>query len=362
MKKKSVALLFGIIVFGCIYYFYYQHQKKNIVDLNRIETIHIGWQTAWATQGQVIQALKHTNILKLNKLKAEYTGVTYGPDLNIAILGGAPLDVIFTADQPAAALLSKVDTNWTIVARLMYNRVSIYVPPHSNINSVKELKGKTLMIPFGAAAHRDALMAIEKAGLDPKKDVNIKNLGISEQASLVSKRTENSYWGNSVKIDALSGFDPTPAVFESKGLAKMIHIGNVVSVLVMSTKLLKNNPVKARHFLKAFIEAWDYYSKNQGQCNNWFINDSHLEFDSKVLQIAAKVEPNINAQNILDIRPTFTLKDLEVMQEASDFIYKQKLVGKRVVMKKHVNTTVVKSIMEEFKSNGYDEKNIKPNK
>lgn len=48
----------------------------------------------------------------------------------------------------------------------MYNRTSTYVPPKSTINEVKDLKGKTIGIPIGAAALRITLEACANAGLD----------------------------------------------------------------------------------------------------------------------------------------------------------------------------------------------------
>ena len=50
----------------------------------------------------------------------------------------------------------------------MYNRVSLYVPPKSPIVSVNDLKGKTVAMPFGAAAQRMVLKAEQEAGLNPK--------------------------------------------------------------------------------------------------------------------------------------------------------------------------------------------------
>ena len=44
--------------------------------------VRIGWQIPWATQGQLVQILKHTDILKKNGLEAEFIGRTYGPVLN----------------------------------------------------------------------------------------------------------------------------------------------------------------------------------------------------------------------------------------------------------------------------------------
>src|SRR5437660_11264097 len=89
--------------------------------------IRIGWQVPWATQGQIVEVLKHTDILQKHALRGEFKGFTYGAPLNEAALGGE-VDVFFTADQPAATLLSR-SGDFRIVSRLMYNRVATYVPP-----------------------------------------------------------------------------------------------------------------------------------------------------------------------------------------------------------------------------------------
>jgi len=88
--------------------------KQTDCELKELEAVHaedltkirVGWQVPWATQGQLVQILKHTDILKQNGLEAEFVGRTYGPVLNeIALANG--IDVVLTADQPAAALFSK---------------------------------------------------------------------------------------------------------------------------------------------------------------------------------------------------------------------------------------------------------------
>src|SRR3989344_2420996 len=229
-----------------------------------LSNIRIGWQVPWATEGQLTQILKHTEILQKNGLKGEFKGFNSGPPLNEAALAGE-VDVIFTADQPAATLLSKTP-NWVIIGRLMYNRVSLYVPPKSPITSVADLREKTVAMPFGAAAQRMALKAERDAGLDPKKDVNNINLDIYEQSDLV-KDPEASTWKN---VDALAGFDPTPAIFEEKGLIRILTVGKVVSVIVMSKDFIKSHPEAPVRFLKAFHGAYDYYRNNVSAADTWF--------------------------------------------------------------------------------------------
>ena len=90
--------------------------------------IRLGWQVPWATQGQLVMALKYTNISKLTDTHIEYSGFSYGGPLNKAALGNN-VDILLTADQPAMVLVSR-NPNFRIVSRMMYNRVCIMYHPH----------------------------------------------------------------------------------------------------------------------------------------------------------------------------------------------------------------------------------------
>jgi len=307
------------------------HSSENPGDNN----IRIGWQVPWATQGQLVQVLKHSDALKVNGLRGDFKGFTYGAPLNEAALAGE-VDVIFTADQPAATLLAK-NASWTIVARLMYNRVAIYVPPDSDMQTVSDLKGKRIGMPFGAAAQRDAMKAILEAGLDPKNDVTSINLDISEQNNIVQSGSRKK-WG---EIDALVGFDPTPAIFEYKGVARMLHIGQVVSLVLMSNEYLRKSPNEATRFLKAFIESWYYYATHRAETNEWFRSESRLQVDSQILEVAAAVEPNVQAKSIKDVRVTLSPEDLTVIQEAAKFLYQQGMTRSEVQMAQHYDSRFI---------------------
>ena len=302
--------------------------------------IRIGWQVPWATQGQVVQVLKHTDALDLNGLQAEFKGFNYGGPLNEAALAG-DVDALFTADQPAATLLAK-GGKYTIVARLMYNRVAIYVPPDSPIRSVADLKGKKVAMPFGAAAQRDALNAIQQAGIDPAKEITSINLDIYEQNNIVQRGTK-SRWGD---IDALVGFDPTPAILEFKGLARMLHVGQVVSLVLISDSYLKAHPNEAKRFLQAFLQAWHYYANHRSEANKWFQVESRLEFDPRVLDLAASVEPNIKAQSIDELRPTLNQADLETAQSAAKFIHDQGMAKVEVNMADHYDPQYINAAFQ----------------
>ena len=306
-------------------------------------TVRIGWQTPWATQGQLVQVMKHTDVLATEGVQGSFTGFPFGGPLNEAALAGS-VDVVLTADQPAATLLARGGA-FTIVGRLMYNRVAIYVPPDSPVRTVADLKDKRVAMPFGAAAQRDALAAVKAAGLNPKTDIKAINLDVLEQAAIVQRGTRSS-WGD---VDALVGFDPTPAIFEEQGTARMLHVGQVVAVIAMSNQYLRDQG-GAHRFLRAYVKSWGYYAKHQDAANEWFKKESGLSFEGTgPLDVAASVEPNIKAATVAQLRPTLSTDDLRVLQQAADFIADQKLVPTRVTMADHVDQSLLTAAASEVR-------------
>lgn len=327
--KKIIAFIAIIAV--VIIAITYASTNKAPQTPAQLTDIRIGWQIPWATQGQLTQALKHTDVLEKNGLKGDFKGFEYGGPLNEAALAGE-VDVLFTADQPAAILMSK-NSDWKVIGRLMYNRVSLYVPPQSPIKTVAELKGKTVAMPFGAAAQRMALKAEQDAGLDPKKDVNNINLGMLEQNDLV-KDVNAAKWDT---IDAMAGFDPIPAVFEEKGLIRNLATGKIVSLIVMNGKYIEQHPEAPVQFLKAFRSAYDHYRLNTEQANAWFVEEAKLGITPGALAIASAIEPNVSAASAADIYLDFTDEDHVIMQEAADFLLNQGILKSPFVMKDHID-------------------------
>ena len=305
-------------------------------------TIRVGWQVAWATQGQIAQALQRTNALALNGLHGEFKGFSYGAPLNEAALAGE-LDVLFTADQPATALLAR-DDRWKIICRLMYSRVALYVPRDSPIRTVADLRGRTIAMPFGAASQREALKALRAAGLDPVRDTRIVHMDISEQAGVIEAGSPES-WG---AVDAMAGFDPTAASFEQRGLARMLHVSEVTSVVMLSADYHARHPDAAKNFLKAFIVAYHYYATHQREAGDWFLSASRLRFDPAVLDVAAAVEPNVRAVALHDIDVRLTARDAARLQEAADFNADNGLVKRRLAMRDLIDAKPLEAALREI--------------
>lgn len=271
-----------------------------------------------------MQILKHSDILSKEKLSVKFIGKNFGPELNELAMAGE-VDIILTADQPAITLFAKNDS-WVGVSRLMYNRTAVYVPLSSNIKSIKDLKGKTLGVPFGAAAQRVVAQEFMNLGLNPEKDMKQINLGIQEHIPLIKKNDVTAKsWD---QFDALSGFDPIPAILETQKKAKVIHVGKVCSLILMNKDFIKNNKQDANKFIKAIMAAYELYRSNPVQANKWFIEESKLkDADDSSLKLAASLEPMLQDDKG-SLR--LTSEDYEILDKAAT--YMEKTLNRKVDM------------------------------
>jgi len=326
MKKTFLTILL-VVAIGVIAVVVF-HRGGN--KASRLTPIRIGWQISWAPQAQLAQVLKHTDILEKNGLKGEFKSFSYGGPLNEAALAG-DVDVIFTADFPAINLLSKSD-KWVIVSRLIDFRGGIIVPKNSPYRSVADLKGKVIPGPYGSGTHLHVTSFLKEQGFDPRKDFRLQNLDILEQSNLIQKGTAES-WG---KIAGFISWDPTMALQETAGKARVLKLVVPQSFVVMSTKIIEKDPRAAKDFVKSFIQAYYFYARNQKLANEWFVQEANTDMPQEVLDVAASLEENLRVKEIDNIDIAISEERLakldKIMQEAvkNNFLTKPVAVGGRI--------------------------------
>lgn len=280
------------------------------------EPVRIGWQTTWATQGQLAVLMRQQSWLQDLNFDPEFVGFSYGAPLNEGALAGE-VDVLFTADQPALVLCSK-NQNWQAIGRLMYNRVGTLVPKSSSIIDAKELHSSSVAIPIGAAAHRETLNAINPPDLS---SLQIYNMGVQEIATLVASGDSNGKWG---EIDAVSAWDPVLAELELSHHAKSVDYGKVTSLVMMSSDYIEKHPGADQRFMQALDSAYRYYQLNPSTADSAFIEHSELSTRPEALTLAASIEPNLVEGAI--IRTWLTKADQEALQGAANFMQSVKIL------------------------------------
>ena len=335
--KKILTSLTLIVVFGITFAVIWQRNFPSSQSNPDQTPIRIGWQTGWATQGQLAQVLKRTDILPRHGLDATFKGFSYGGPLNEAALAGA-VDVIFTADQPATTLIAK-SGNWKIIARLIDFRACLIVPPNSPAKSTADLRGKTVAIPFGSTTHRIALSMFNKAGLSPDVDVKIQNLDILEQSAL-AQTAIGGRWG---EVDAFASWDPTVVLLESKKLARVLEQKPALAVVAMSEAFISKNPEAVVRFLKSYRLAYAYYATHQAQANSWFVEETKTPLPLGVLDAAASFERNMKAKSVADVQIGLSDEEIVAIQEGADFGLSQKLTLRSPNMREAIDQSFLRS-------------------
>ncbi|MEO1131476.1 MAG: ABC transporter substrate-binding protein [Cyanobacteria bacterium J06639_1] len=188
----------------------------------------------------------------------QWSSYTSGPPITNKMLANQ-IDIGLMGDFPAAINMvtfrekdKNVDT--VFIGTLAYSPNgagnAVVVPKASDVTSLAELKGGTVSVPFGSAAHGMLLKALTDAGIDPEKDVKL--ISQAPEVGGTSLRTG--------QIDAHADFVPFGELFPFRGFAKKIFDGAQTGVptlhgIVVRTDFAEEHPELVVAYLKAKLEA-----------------------------------------------------------------------------------------------------------
>ena len=188
-----------------------------------------------AAGGPVVRELKLLD--KYLPREGKYKDATYeihwvnlptGAQLNNELLAGR-LEIVSMADFPSIlgydALLSKNDGVKTLyIASLSLGLHgagnALLVPLNSSVQSIADLKGKTISVPFASTAHAFLLRAVQAQGWDPNKDLRI----ITQAPEIGGSALKSG------QIDAHADFVPFGELFPFRGFARKILDGESTGV------------------------------------------------------------------------------------------------------------------------------------
>lgn len=126
----------------------------------------------------------------------------------------------------------------------------IVVPAASAVQSLSDLKGKTISVPFASTAHGVLLRAIRDQGWDPEKDVRI----IAQAPEIAGSALKSN------RIDAHANFVPFADLFPNRGFARKIFDGSQTNAPTFHGGLVdsayaEKYPEIVVAYLRAVIEA-----------------------------------------------------------------------------------------------------------
>lgn len=347
MKLKNIlGILFPVILTILVVL---SGTSRGYETADALIPIRIGWQVPSATQAQIVEVLKRTDVLDTQGLEPTLVPFSFGaPEIESALAG--KLDVVLSGDQPAVNLISR-GGKWKIVARLNYDRVAIMVPIESTVQEFKDLKGKTIASPFGSVAHREVILQEKAAGLNPYEEVKNKDMDILEIRRLVQEGGIDK-WGS---LDAVAVWEPLVSEFDFEQHARTLYTSPTLNVVAFSKSFIAKHPNAPVRFLVALVRAWYYFSQNAEKVRSWYIDDAQLGYTPEALLAAAKLDPNFDAKSLLDIDLNLTDQHFASLEVSATWRKGQGFGNRRFKISRVVDQTFLAKAMETIAADKFKE-------
>ena len=216
-----------------------------------------------ATGGLLIRELKllekylpHDGKYKDVQYDIQWKNFTSGAPLTNEMVAGK-LDIGSMADFPgsfngaAFAKAGKKSLFITVLSGSVQGSGNgIVVPKASPVQSLAELKGKTISVPFASTAHGMLLRAIKAQGWELDKDITV----VTQAPEVAGSALQAN------KIEAHADFVPFAELFPHRGFARKIFDGSQAQAPTLHGSLVDSDyarkyPEIVTAFLRAAIEA-----------------------------------------------------------------------------------------------------------
>jgi NitT/TauT family transport system substrate-binding protein len=253
MRLRHLLCVLGVVAFA---------------DAARAETIRIGIGTQdttinCAAGGLIVRELDlvkkylpHDGKYKDATYDIQWKNFTSGAPITNEMVAGK-LDFGVMADFPGSlnGVAFKKAGKKSLFISVLAGSVrgsgnGVVVPTASTAQSLADLKGKTISVPFASTAHGMLLRAVSELGWSPETDVKI----IAQAPEVAGSALQSN------QIDAHADFVPFAELFPSRGFARKIYDGAQAKVptfhgVLVDAEYAEKYPEIVVAYLRAVIEA-----------------------------------------------------------------------------------------------------------
>ena len=199
-------------------------------------------------------------------------------DMKTALLAG---DLDFTGTTWATAIMAASKGEPVKVVAAMTEKCSaLVVGKDSDIKTTKDLKGKTIAYVPGTMHHILLLEVLNKAGLDPAKDVTLKKIDFFDMGQALASKS----------IDAFLSGEPFPSIAEIDGYGRVLEypyfddsVGYINAAMLTTEDEIKNEPEKIQRLVDMHIQASKYYMEHKDE---WIDRAAEFGIEKKYLEKA----------------------------------------------------------------------------
>lgn len=305
-------------------------------------TITIGYQSPTAqTWGALI--IKNRKLFEKylkqhapsQNINVEWFDAPAGSILNNNMAGGK-IQISFLGDMPSLlnGVLGLTQANYRSVFLAFDGKgveghnQAILVPKNSDIQTIGDLKGKTVSTPIGSSAHRLLLESLRQVNL-------VDQVTIVDQSVTVGMQSIEQN-----KIAAHSTWEPYPSLMQFKDIGRVLQFGEQTKIdylagVVANLDWAKANEPYVIAFLQALNEAHEYAI-------------SHPEETAKIFEAESKFPPEVCSKMVQNIRFDAAIyqKDLATLNGSIDFLTRIGKLQKKLDLHTFVDDSYLRAGVE----------------
>ena len=215
-------------------------------------------------------------------VKVKFVQFDSGKDVNTAMTSKS-LDIALLGSTPASIGISQnlpYEVFW--IHDVIGKNEALVAKNKANINSIKDLKGKKIGVPFGSNAQPLVYLYLEKAGLT-EKDVEILNVAAADIPATIVKGD----------IDAGVVWEPVLSVAAKEGnpvklLATAEGIKYFVDPIIARSEFTEAHPEETAKLLRALNKAGEWSSENQQEAAEIVNKSTQVDLEALLITLSKK--------------------------------------------------------------------------
>ena len=255
-----------------------------------------------------------------------------GPPMNAYFASGSG-HIGVAGDVPVVSALANGQDNTFIASIEAGASYCLVVPKDSRINSIADLKGKTVGTVVGSTSHNVLNKFLESAGLT-LSDIRFYEIAGADAALSLADGT----------CDAISIWEPTGTSLQASGEGRIIADGSDinfpgVNVIFARRSYLEKNPDIVREVLTQFVrgaEMLEKYPARSSRLISRYFNQDPVVLSSII--------------DKYDYKMVFSEEDIESLQDTVAFQLEMGNIRNGVYVKNYIGDSIAREIMKDQKS------------
>ncbi|MCF8146519.1 MAG: ABC transporter substrate-binding protein [Deltaproteobacteria bacterium] len=255
-------------------------------------------------------------------------------------LVGDHLDFASTGSISAIALMAAGVKRFSIIGTQDSYATVEGIIAREGIPSVKALKGKKLAVTFASSAHVLVLDVLKTEGLDPKRDIHLINLKVSEMPAAFK----------SGEVDACAAWTP---VFNRLLAMKRAHLllndtqfslfkefglGPGPDVLVVRNAFARKCPNTTRAFIEGYFQSVSELKDQPEACARVLTGLTRLDLKDQVNVLKDITWYPLDAQSRLMVNPGSFVAGL---QKLADFLFEKGQIDRSPRVRKWIDPNLL---------------------